>query len=229
MALIVAAGSGKRFGEDTPKQYQLVAGRPLLSWTISRFEAASTIDQIAIIAAEDYLLYVNNSVINPYRFGKVLKVVPGGETRAESVLRGIESLPLSTSYVAIHDGVRPLVKPSDIDLTVLEARNHRAAILGRPVNDTVKRAKEGMILATVDRNHLFLAETPQVFQYDLIKEAYIKGIEKEKSTTDDAAMVEALGFKVKMVCSTGPNPKLTTSDDLEFIKAMLERESGERA
>ncbi len=229
MALIVAAGSGKRFGEDIPKQYQLVAGRPLLSWTISRFEAASTIDQIAVIATEDYLLYVNNSVINPYRFRKVLKVVPGGETRAESVLLGIESLPLSTSYVAIHDGVRPLVRPSDIDLTVLEARNHRAAILGRPVNDTVKRAKEGMILATVDRNHLFLAETPQVFQYDLIKESYIKGIEKEKSTTDDAAMVEALGFKVKMVCSTGPNPKLTTSDDLEFIKAMLERESGERA
>ncbi|MDD4051808.1 MAG: 2-C-methyl-D-erythritol 4-phosphate cytidylyltransferase, partial [candidate division Zixibacteria bacterium] len=133
VALIVAGGSGERFGADTPKQYQLVAGRPLLAWTISRFEQAASIDQIVIVAAEDFLLYVNNQVVNPFSFAKVTKIVPGGSTRGESVRRGIDALPISTSYVAIHDGVRPLVKPSDIDAVVAEAQRHRAAILARPV------------------------------------------------------------------------------------------------
>ena len=227
VGLIVAGGSGERCGGDIPKQYQILAGRPLLSWTLERFEKASTIDQIVIVAAEDFLLYVNNQVVNPFGFEKVLKIVPGGESRSESVMKGLNSLPLSTSYVAIHDGVRPLVKPSDIDLAVLEARNHRAAILGRPVSETVKRVRESMILATVERENLFLAETPQAFQYDLIKEAYQKGMQKGLSATDDAAMVEALGFKVRLVCSTGPNLKLTTPDEYEYIKMILEGESGE--
>ena len=225
MALIVAGGSGERYGGDVPKQYQMVAGRPLLSWTISRFEKAATIDQIAIVVSEEYLIYVNNRVVNPYGFTKVLKIVPGGTTRAESVLRGILSLPISTAYVAIHDAVRPLVKPSDIDLVVGEAVRHRAAILGRPVADTVKRSRENMILATIDRAHLFLAETPQVFQYDLIKEAYSKCAKDKISVTDDASAVERLGFSVRLVCPTGPNPKLTRPDELSYIKIMLEKEN----
>ena len=227
VGLIVAGGSGERFGGDVPKQYQLIAGRPLLAWTIERFETASTIDQIAIVAAEDFLLYVNNQIVNPFGFKKVIKIVPGGQTRSESVMKGLETLPLSTSYVAIHDGVRPLVKPSDIDLVVLEARNHRAAILGRPVSETVKRARENMIMATLERENLFLAETPQAFQFDLIKEAYHQGMQKGLTATDDAAMVEAMGFKVRLVCSTGPNPKLTTADEYGFIKMRLEGEKSE--
>lgn len=132
---------------------------------------------------------------------------------------------MSTSYVAIHDGVRPLVRPSDIDLAVREAQEHRAAILGRPATDTIKRAKEGMILATLDRSRLFLAETPQVFQYDLIMEAYRCRGSQALDTTDDAALVEAMGFMVRLVPSTGPNPKLTTSDDMEFIRMIIEREN----
>jgi len=228
IALIVAGGSGQRYGGDTPKQYQVVAGRPLLSWTISRFEQASTIDQIAIVVAEEYLIYVNNCIVNPYGFTKVLKIVPGGTTRAESVWRGLQSLPISTSYVAIHDAVRPLVKPSDIDTVVQEAGRNRAAILGRPVTDTVKRSKEDMILATVDRANLYLAETPQVFQYDLIKEAYSKCVKDNISVTDDASAVEKLGFSVRLVCPTGPNPKLTRPDDLSYITVMLEKENERR-
>jgi 2-C-methyl-D-erythritol 4-phosphate cytidylyltransferase len=227
-ALIVAGGSGQRFGGEIPKQYQLVAGKPVMSWTISRFEAATTIDEIVIVVAEDYLLYVNNQVVNPYDFKKVVKIVPGGETRMESVMKGLESLPISTSFVAVHDAVRPLVKSSDIDLVVLEARNNRAAILGRPISDTVKRAKDGMIMATVDRKNLFLAETPQVFQYDLLKEAYLKGKEKGIEATDDASLVESLGFMVKLIPSSAPNPKLTTKDDLEYITMKLEGEAGVR-
>ena len=228
VAVIVSGGSGTRFGGDIPKQYRMVAGRPLLAWTVSRFEQASTIDQIVIVAAEEYLLYVNNQVVNPYRFQKVFKIVPGGKTRTESVWKGLASLPLATSYVAVHDAVRPLVKPSDINLTVVEAHNHRAALLGRPVTETIKRAREGMVMGTVDRENLYLAETPQVFQYDLLMSAYRKGIDSGRPATDDAALVEAYGFKVRLVPSTGPNPKLTTADDWSFITMMLEREAGVR-
>jgi 2-C-methyl-D-erythritol 4-phosphate cytidylyltransferase len=225
IALIVAGGSGKRHGGDIPKQYKLVAGRPLMSWTISRFEEAASIDRIVIVVGEEYLLHVNNTVVDPYGFEKVFKIVPGGATRAESVLKGLESLPLATSYVVIHDAVRPLVTPGDIDKVMQEAKEHRAAVLGRPVAETVKRAKGGMILATIDRSNLFLAETPQAFQYDLIKEAYVKEKEKGLKATDDAAVVEAMGFMVKLVPSSGVNPKLTTPDDMAFIEMMLEREN----
>lgn len=224
VGLIVAGGSGERFGGEIPKQYQLVARRPLLSWTIERFEDSPAIDDIVLVVAEDYLLYVNNTVVNPFDFRKVSRIVPGGQTRAESVIRGIEALPISTGFVAVHDAVRPLVKPDDITMVVNEAKQHRAAILGRPVAETVKRARDGMILATVDREHLFLAETPQVFQYDLLKEAYHKGMAADKTVTDDAAMVEAYGFMVRLVPSSGPNPKLTTRDDFDFIRMMLERD-----
>jgi len=225
IGLIVAGGSGERFGGEIPKQYRIVVGRPLMSWTISRFEMAAAIDRIVIVAGEDYLLHVNNTVVNPYEFQKVFKIVPGGATRAESVMKGLESLPLATSYVAIHDAVRPLVKPADIDTVVREAQAHRAAILGRPVTDTVKRAREGLIMATLDRSNMFFAETPQVFQYDLIKEAYAAGMRSGLEATDDAALVEAIGFKVKMIQSTGANPKLTTADDMAFIEMMLGKEN----
>ncbi len=227
VALIVAGGSGERYGGAIPKQYQLVAGRPLLAWTISRFEQAAAIDQIVIVAAEELLLHVNNTIVNPYGFAKVTKIVPGGASRSESVRKGIEALPLATGYVAIHDAVRPLVRPYDIDAVVAEARRSRAAILGHPATDTVKRARDGLILATLDRNHLFMAETPQVFQYDLIKEAYIQGVEQGLEGTDDAVMVEILGFRVTLVPSTGPNPKLTNPEDLDYIRMVLERESHE--
>lgn len=225
-AIIVAGGVGERFGGEIPKQYQLIAGKPLLAWTIERFEKAKTIDEIAVVTAEDYLLHVNNQIVNKFKFAKVSKIVPGGENRTESVYKGLESLPLSTGFVAVHDAVRPLVKTEDIDLVVAEAHKHRAAILGRPVAETVKRVRDDLILATVDRQNLFLAETPQVFQHDLLKEAYKKGMAANKPMTDDAAMVEAYGFKVKLVQSTAPNPKLTTQDDCDFIRIMLERESG---
>ncbi len=226
-AILVAGGSGERFGGDVPKQYQMVAGRPLMAWTVEQFEKASSIDEIIIVVAEDYLLYVNNQVINPFKFEKVVKIVPGGENRTESVCRGLESLPISTGYVAVHDAVRPLVKPSDINAVVLEAASHRAAILGRPVAETIKRVREDMILATVDREYLFTAETPQVFQYDLLKQAYEKGMKDNQAMTDDAAMVEAYGFKVKLVPSTGPNPKVTAKDDLDFVRFILEKQNNE--
>lgn len=230
VALIVAAGSATRFGGTVPKQFREVCGRPMLSWTISRFEKAASIDEIVVVSAEDYLLYVSENIIDPYNFRKVSKVVIGGETRQESVLKGLKSLPLSTGFVAIHDGARPLVNPADIDRVVKAAHNERAAMLAIPVADTVKRVADGLVLATLDRRLLYLAQTPQVFQYDLIVAAHEKAAASDDrlQITDDASVVEADGFKVTVLEPESPNIKVTTRDDLELVRLLLGRELDEK-
>jgi 2-C-methyl-D-erythritol 4-phosphate cytidylyltransferase len=201
----------------------------MLAETISRFESASSIDQIVVVVSEEHLLHTSERVIDPYGFGKVFKIVVGGSTRFESVWNGIMSLPISTGLVAIHDGARPLVLPSDIDRVVETARRERAAMLAAPVTDTVKRVQDGFILATLDRTLLHLAQTPQVFQYDLFKAACERAVAagNAESYTDDAALCEASGFKVKVVPPTGPNFKVTTHDDLELVRMIIrERDNG---
>jgi 2-C-methyl-D-erythritol 4-phosphate cytidylyltransferase len=228
-AVIVAGGSSTRIVGTVPKQFRDLSGRPMLAETVSRFETASSIDQIVVVVSEEHLLYTSERVIDPYAFGKVLKIVVGGATRFESVWNGIKSLPISTGFVAIHDGARPLVLPTYIDRVVETARRERAAILADPVTDTVKRVQDGYILATLDRSLLHLAQTPQVFQYDLFKAACEKAITEGNaaSYTDDAALCEASGFKVRVVAPTGPNFKVTTNDDLELVRMIIrERNHG---
>jgi len=225
VALIVAGGSSVRFGGETPKQFREVAGRPLLSWTISRFEQASKVDQIFVVVAEEYLLHTGQRVIDPYGFPKVTKVVIGGAERQESVRRGLEALPISTSLVAIHDGARPLTRPSDIDRVVELAAKERAAMLASPITDAVKRVREGFVLASIDRGGLYGAQTPQVFQYDLILAAHREAADSEKPFADDSSVVEARGFKVCVVEPSGPNMKVTTRDDLKIVEALLAKEN----
>jgi 2-C-methyl-D-erythritol 4-phosphate cytidylyltransferase len=230
-AIIVAAGNSERFDGAVPKQFKEVCGRPLLSWAVSRFEAAEKVDQIVVVVAEEYLLYTSEQVIDPFDFPKVTKIVVGGQTRRESVLKGLEALPISTEYVAIHDGARPLVSPADIDRAVETAISERATMLAARATDTIKRAREGFVLSTLERDSLYLAQTPQVFQYDMIMAAHKEAADSDEVNrfTDDAAMVEAHGFKVKIVESTGPNIKVTTRDDLVLVEALLAKELDEKS
>ncbi|MCP4684213.1 MAG: 2-C-methyl-D-erythritol 4-phosphate cytidylyltransferase [bacterium] len=229
-ALIVAAGASRRLGGDVPKQFREVCGRPLLSWTIGRFEKAESIDEIVVVVAEENLLFTSEKVVDPYGFRKVNKIVPGGESRRESVLKGLERLPISTGLVAIHDGARPTVAPIDIDAVVAMAAAEQSAILAARATDTVKRAEQGYIFATLDRESLFLAQTPQVFGYDMIITAHrelaseIKGAE-ESGITDDASIVEARGFKVRIVEPRHPNMKVTTADDLRMAELLLRQDN----
>ena len=219
IALIVAAGSSVRFGGSVPKQFRELDGVALLSRTISRFEAAESITQIVVVVAEEHLLYATQKIVDPHGFPKVSKIVPGGATRQESVRRGLASLPLATDFVAIHDGARPLVSPADIDAVVKTAQAERAAMLAIPTTDTIKRVADGFVLATLDRRVLYRAQTPQVFQYDLIKDAHDEAATKgEDVATDDAALLEAKGFKVKVVEPTSPNPKITTQGDMKLAE-----------
>lgn len=222
IALIVAAGKGIRLGGEVPKQFRKINDRPLLSWTIDPFENADTIDEVVLMVAEDFLLYAVERVVKPYDFGKLRRVVAGGATRRETVFRGLKALPISTGMVVIHDGARPLVSVDDINNVVSTARAEKAAILARPMLDTVKRVESDYIIATIDRSRLYRAETPQAFQYDLIMSAHEK-TDIAEEVTDDASLMEALGFKVKIVRASGPNTKVTTNDDLNMVRMMLMR------
>jgi 2-C-methyl-D-erythritol 4-phosphate cytidylyltransferase len=220
IALIVAGGRGIRFGGEIPKQFRSLWDRPLLSWTIQQFEEAKRVDEIVIVVPEDYLLYTNEKVVNPYSFRKIGKVVIGGETRAESVRSGLNALPISTKFVAIHDGARPLVSSGDINRVIEMAQKERAAILARPISDTVKRVEGDFIISTLDRTKLFSAETPQVFQYDLIMSAH-KSAFNIANVTDDALLIEQLGFKVRTVIPEKINLKITTEEDLILAKHVM--------
>ncbi len=226
-AIIVAAGSGKRFGGEVPKQFKTVCGRPLLSWAIERFEKASQINNIVLVVAEDYLLYTSEHVVDPYGFSKVSKIIKGGETRQESVLNGLKAIPTSTSVVAIHDGARVLIQPNDIDRAIETAKTERAVIIASKTRDTMKRVVENHIISTVDRENLYNAETPQVFQYDLIMEAHKEAENKKVDFTDDASLIEQRGFKVTIVEPSGLNMKVTNSEDLLIVEAILKKETGQ--
>jgi 2-C-methyl-D-erythritol 4-phosphate cytidylyltransferase len=226
-AVIVAAGTSVRFGGPVPKQFMPMNGRPLLTWTVERFDKTQLISDIILVVAQEQLVWVAEKVVFPYRFKKPVKITRGGASRQESVLMGLEATPVSTKLVAIHDGARPLTSPRDIDAVIELAGREKAAILAVRVPDTVKRVKDSYVLSTQDRNDLWLAQTPQVFDYDLIIEAHRRAARDGVTVTDDAALVEASGFKVRAVEPRLANFKVTTREDLRAAEAMLKGELDE--
>jgi 2-C-methyl-D-erythritol 4-phosphate cytidylyltransferase len=221
-AIIVAAGKSVRFGGETPKQFCELAGRPLLAWTISRFEKARSIDSIVVVVDGAWLRHTVEQVINPFRFTKITGVVTGGHSRQESVKNGLIKVADTAKYVAIHDGARPLVSPDDIDRTVDAAIMHEAAMLAARTTDTIKRVEAGRIVATLDRTVLYQAQTPQVFRYEIIKNAH--DASKPEDVTDDSYLVERRGIAVHIVEPTGPNIKVTMPADFIMAGALLEAE-----
>ncbi len=223
-AVIVAGGNSIRYGGDVPKQFMEICGRPMLAWTIEQFQKADSIDNIIVVTPEDSMLYVTEKIIDPFNFDKVTKIVAGGKVRQESVYNGLKALPISTSFVAIHDGARPLINIEDINRVVEVAKMEKGAILATPVADTIKRVVDSYIITTVNREQLYCAQTPQVFQYDLIMEAHKElSIEKDLTLTDDAQLIESRGYKVKIVEPSGINFKITTRQDMKVAEAIIEK------
>lgn len=220
VAIILAAGEGARFGADRPKQFAMALGKPVLWHTLSAFQSASSIDDIVLVVLQDELEYTREAFLSNSPLDKIGKVIAGGSTRSDSTRLGLAAIPISTEIIAIHDGARPTVAPSDINRVVKTARSERAAILASPVTSTLKRVAAKYIINTVEREGLYLAETPQAFRADLIREAYQK-LGEDSSPTDDAQLVEALGFKVCIVMPEFLNIKVTTREDIALVEAIL--------
>jgi len=221
VAIIVAAGRGSRAGGGRAKQFREISGIPIIIHTLSRFELCETISAAVVVlpgdAREDVL-----ALAARHGLRKVTRAVPGGETRAESVWRGLQAVEAEgVELVAVHDGVRPFVTPAEIDRTVREAAEHGAAVLAAPAVETVKEVEGGRVVRTLERARLWRAQTPQCFRIDLLRRAYEQPGALGADVTDCSALVERLGETVRVVEGGADNIKITTPRDFAVAEALV--------
>jgi len=219
-AIIPAAGSGRRMGGNRSKQYLEIGDTPVIIATLSVFQNSPQIDEIIVVSPEAELSF-SRELIESHSLSKVSAVVLGGRERQDSIRNGLDTLSASTDMVVIHDGVRPFIDSETIRETIVAAGEYGAAMAAVPVKDTVKEVAEGIVSRTVPRQNLWLAQTPQTFRYDIIREAYDAALEKGFYGTDDASLVEALGYEVRIVTGSYKNIKITTREDLLFAEAII--------
>ena len=218
-AVIVAAGTASRM-RGIDKVLAPLEGEPLLARTISMFQESSVIHQIVVVAREDLVSQISR-LCQQRGFDKVSLITTGGETRVHSVMNGLDCVSKDIDLVAIHDGARPFVTAQIIEQTVRRAADHHAAAPAIPVKDTIKVAENRVVTGTPDRSTLFAVQTPQVFDFDLLRGALQNAIDKELPITDDCSAVEALGMSVFLTEGSEENIKVTTPMDLQIAEAIL--------
>lgn len=211
-------------GRGTPKQYLDLGGIPILARTLLAFENHPLVDLIVVTVPPGDEDSCRSRILTPFNLTKVKEIIVGGATRQASVYNGLLRLD-DTDLVAIHDGVRPLVTPEVITETFKAAEASGAALACVSVRDTIKK-KRGTHLETIPRADLWLAHTPQTFRTRLILEAHEKALKDGFSGTDDAALVERLGHPVTIVEDSPDNMKITTPEDLDLAKMVLNRRAG---
>lgn len=222
VALVPAAGRGLRMGGSVPKQFLSLGGEPLVIQSLRSLQAAPVIGQIILAVPPADVEYCEHEIVSRQRFTKVTKVVAGGAERQDSVRHALAQIPSNTEIVLIHDAVRPFVTLRMIAEVVAAARKEGAAIIALPMRDTVKQVRtDGMIERTVDRTPLWLAQTPQAFRRDWIEIAHRKAHAEGVRATDDASLVEWLGYSVAVVEGSGENIKVTRPEDLVIGEAIL--------
>lgn len=209
-------------GSAVPKQFIQLQSLPLLAHTLRVFEAADSVSAVIVVAPPAELPSCQRDIVERYGFKKVLKLVPGGEERQDSVRHGVELVDDQHDVIVVHDAVRPFLTPVMIDAVVGKARAYRAAIVAIPMRDTVKRiGASGLIEETVDRRPLWLAQTPQAFERALLQEAHRKADLDRFRATDDSQLVERLGVPVAIVEGSSDNIKITRPQDLVMGEAIL--------
>jgi 2-C-methyl-D-erythritol 4-phosphate cytidylyltransferase len=218
IAIIVAAGSGKRFGGEIPKQFLQISEKPLLIYTLEKFENCDSIDEIVLVLASDYIEKFSKLLEN-FQLNKLTKIVSGGETRAESVINGLNSIERA-KIIAVHDGARPLVTDEEITKTIEKAKETGAACLVAKITDTIKQVSGEKIKKTIDRETLRRALTPQCFQFEILKKAF-ENADLTESATDECFLVEKIGYEISFVEGSAKNIKITTKEDLKIAEIFL--------
>ncbi len=222
-AIIVAAGRSERFGGQASKQLAEIGGHPVLLRAIMAFEQAETVDEIIVVTSEE-LIAVLSDYIREYGFEKVTQLVRGGETRQQSVARGLDWCPSHTAVVAVHDGARPFVSPALIDEVNRAAYVYGNAIPGVPPVDTVKLLNaERSVERTLDRHSLVCVQTPQTFAAVQYRAALRAAQQKGRDYTDDSQLLEAAGVPVHVIEGQPDNIKITTRQDLLFAARIAEQ------
>ncbi len=221
-AIIVAAGSGTRFGAEKPKQFLEIHEKPIIVHTLERFDDCPAIDEIILVLSaneiENFQL-----ILKKYNLKKPFKIARGGRTRAESVVCGFNSIDAKRAeIVAVHDGARPLVSAEEITRTIKKASKYGAACLVGKVTDTIKKVSGEVITGTIDRADLRRALTPQCFRYEILQKAFAPE-NFDASATDECFLVEKAGYEIAFVDGSAKNIKITTREDFVFAEVLLKK------
>ena len=223
-AIIVAGGSGRRFGGDIRKQYLELGGCSVLGRTLRLFMGIYEVGEVVVVAPKDDVAYIRGELV-PTELGselaKPLSVVAGGRTRQESARAGLAAADERFETVIIHDAVRPFAEPLHVSQVIQQAREHGGAILAMHVKDTLKRGQAGFITGTTPRDGLYAAQTPQAFSLAKLRDAHETAAKRGLTVTDDAALFEALGYPVAIVEGSALNIKITTEEDMAMARAIL--------
>lgn len=231
-AICLAAGQGKRMGSSVQKQFLLLNEKPVLYYSLKALQD-SFIEEIILVVSENEIEYCKKEIVEKYSFSKVTQIVAGGKERYHSVFQGLTALQeAKPEYVFIHDGARPFIDQEILERGLKGVETYEACVIGMPVKDTIKIADEdGNCLETPARDRVWMIQTPQIFVYTEITEAYSQLIEAEKvnksipKVTDDAMVAEYfLQKKIHFVKGSYENIKLTTPEDLEIAKAFLKKQ-----
>ena len=222
--IIVAAGSGSRMNMGINKQFIKLKDKEIIVYTLERFYKHKNIDEIVVVVKEEEAEFFKNEIIDKYNFENI-KIAYGGKERQNSVYNGLKMLDDKCDIVLVHDGARPFISKSLIDNCIEEAKNHNAVVVGVPVKDTIKVINEDNdIVDTPERSKLWAVQTPQTFNYDILVKSYEDAFENEFYGTDDAMLVERIGYKVKMIEGSYNNIKITTQEDLNIGNQILQFE-----
>lgn len=229
-AILPAAGLGTRMGAETPKQFLELDGVPLVVMSLRRIASCPLVTDIFIATRAEEVPRLEARV-REERVSQAVRVVRGGDTRQESVGQALREVSNDTEIVLVHDAVRPFVTREQIERVIAEARRCHAAILGIPAMDTVKEVKRAslpedvaLITATIPRERIVLAQTPQAFTTKLLKEAFARAEADGISASDEAGLVERLGHDVHVVLGSERNIKITRPADMELARFYLELE-----
>ena len=223
-AVVLAAGKGRRMGTKIQKQYLEICGKPVLYYSLAAFAASPIIDEIVLVTGEGKTDYCRKNIIEAYGITKVNKIVVGGKERYESVYKALREIE-PEGYVFIHDGARPFVDESIIERTYQAVKEYRACVAGMPSKDTVKIVDENdFAVNTPERRFVWCIQTPQVFETELITQAYKNLMEHDReNVTDDAMVVEQeMQIPVKLYEGSYCNIKITTPEDLDTAKGFIE-------
>ncbi len=223
-AVVLAAGKGKRMHSAVQKQFLMLRGKPVIFYSLEQFEQCPFINEIVLVTGEEEIDYCRKEIVEKFNFQKVKKIVAGGAERFLSVYNGLKAC--TCDFVYIHDGARPFVDQAILERTREDVNRYGACVAGMPVKDTIKISDgDGYADVTPPRSRVWMVQTPQVFAYSCIKDAYDKLIAAGRmDVTDDAMVLECMtGQKTRLTLGSYENIKITTPEDLEIAEVFAAR------
>lgn len=224
-AVIVAGGVGKRFGDPKGKQFVMIAGKPLLAWTLEAFDAARRVDHIVVVCSPERECEIREGILARCALRTPISFAPSGAERQDSTRNGLDAVPEGFDIIAVHDGARPLILPETIDAAIgalASGDGLDGVVCGQPAVDTLKVVDEnGRFVETPPRARFWTVQTPQIFWVDALRRAYAWVDESGFIGTDDASIVEGMGGVVRGFESPRDNLKVTLPEDVPPVEAVL--------